>query len=53
MSTQRGLASHPMFYEHIPFEVPGKQTEEKKRRQGRKPKRQRSPKHNVLENVEQ
>lgn len=52
MSTQRKLASYPLFFEHIPFEVPEPQ-QEPRRRPGRKPKRPRLPQQNVLENLEQ
>ncbi len=52
MSTQRKLASYPLFFEHIPTEVPPQQ-QEPKRRPGRKPKRPRLPQQNVLENLEQ
>ena len=51
MSTPRKLASQPLFFEHIPMEVPQKK-QEPKRRPGRKSKYPRLPQHNVLENLE-
>ncbi len=51
MKTQRKLASYPLFFEHVPYEVP-QPKQRIRRRPGRKPKYPRLPETNILDNVE-